>query len=102
MARTRPNILGKSKSQVINFRLSPDEYEAVREACETVGAKSVSSFARFIVMFWLDSHKQRSGSLDDDTNLLTAKFSDFELTFRQYVRRWLKQQPGMERNRLES
>ena len=36
----------KRRSRIVSFRLSPEEYEAMRERCITEGARSISDFAR--------------------------------------------------------
>lgn len=36
----------KRRSRIVSFRLSPEEYEAMKERCITEGARSISDLAR--------------------------------------------------------
>jgi hypothetical protein len=75
----------KSKSPVVFFRVSPEQYETMRKASEASGSKNLSSFARFAVLFWVESHRFKGHSPDDAIHSLRAKFMDFEAEFRQFV-----------------
>jgi len=87
----------ESRSQVVFFRLSVEEYELMRKASEAAGSKSLSSFARFAVLFWLNSHSPGVGPIEEEVQRLRAKFMDFEVAFRQFMRSHLNEtgaQPG--------
>ncbi len=36
----------KPRSRIVSFRLSPEEYEAMKDRCISEGARSISDFAR--------------------------------------------------------
>lgn len=40
----------KPRNRLVNFRVSEDEFQSLREACETGGARSISDFARCAVL----------------------------------------------------
>ena len=77
----------KGRTKVVFFRLSPQEYDAVRRAAEMAGSPSVSSFTRFVLLFWLESHQGQKDIPTTDIERLRAKFSDFEQMFRHFVRK---------------
>ncbi len=39
----------KRRTRTVNFRVSPEEYEQLRQACAAEGARSLSDFARMAV-----------------------------------------------------
>lgn len=51
----------KPRTRLVNFRVSEDEFQSLREACETGGARSISDFARCAV---LTSNGERPGTDD--------------------------------------
>ena len=40
----------KPRNRLVNFRVSEDEFQSLREACENGGARSISDFARCAVL----------------------------------------------------
>jgi hypothetical protein len=48
----------QNRNRLITFRLSKEEYEEVRAACEAQGARSVSAFVRWSVI-WMVSNWDR-------------------------------------------
>ena len=44
----------KPRNRLVNFRVSEDEFQSLREACETGGARSISDFARCAVLMHED------------------------------------------------
>ncbi len=38
--------VSKPRSRIVSFRLSPEEYEAMRDRCISEGARSISDYAR--------------------------------------------------------
>jgi hypothetical protein len=84
---TRGKTLSRAaKSQVVFFRVSPEEYSAMQKASEATGSQSLSSFARFAVLFWLESHTNPGNVQKNDIHHLKAKFMDFEVAFDQFMR----------------
>jgi len=54
---------------MVSFRLSGDEYQAYREACATVGVRSLSELAR-AAMQHLIASRPNGASLDDQVREL--------------------------------
>jgi hypothetical protein len=48
----------QNRSRLITFRLSEEEYEEVRAACDAQGSRSVSAFVRWSVI-WMVSNWER-------------------------------------------
>jgi hypothetical protein len=72
----------RPRNRLVNFRLSEDEFERLRESCERFGARSISDFARSSVLSRLEegpeqalSSKSRITSLDTKVNELEARVS---------------------------
>lgn len=57
------------RSKMVSFRLSGDEYQAYREACATVGVRSLSELAR-AAMQHLIASRPNGASLDDQVREL--------------------------------
>ena len=38
------------KKRIVNFRLTEDEYQTLQKACTTTGARSISDYARSILL----------------------------------------------------
>lgn len=57
------------RSKMVSFRLSWDEYQAYREACATVGVRSLSELARAAMQQLITSHPNGT-SLDDQVREL--------------------------------
>jgi hypothetical protein len=57
------------RSKMVSFRLSGDEYQAYREACATVGVRSLSELAR-AAMQHLIASRPNGNSLDDQVREL--------------------------------
>lgn len=45
----------KPRNRIVVFRLSQDEYRALREACDRCGARNLSDFTRSGVLAYLQS-----------------------------------------------
>jgi hypothetical protein len=84
----------KSKSQVVFFRVSNEDYERMQKASQDAGLSSLSSFTRFAVLFWLESHTMSDGAVKDEIHSLRAKLMDFEVAFDQFVRNRLQSEEG--------
>jgi hypothetical protein len=54
----------------VTFRLSPEEYEVLWQACISAGARSVSAFARDAVMRWAHIPDGSGVSLPSDLTTL--------------------------------
>jgi hypothetical protein len=71
------NRLGR-KSKMVSFRVYPDEYAKLCEACETRGVESVSELARVALQTLIgfgatQSAKHQLLSLEDRIRMLTAE-----------------------------
>ena len=76
-----------NRTHVINFRLSPSEYEAVCAAARAAGARSLSSFARISVLSWVKTYNASSGTPEDDLQAVQTRYTEFDATFRKFLRR---------------
>ncbi len=76
-------MTNKPRNRVVVFRLSQDEYSALKEACERVGARNLSDFARTGILGYLGadppagrfnerfaSLEQRIATLQSQLNIL--------------------------------
>jgi hypothetical protein len=61
-----------SKSKMVSFRLSADEYLNLRQACEAAGVPSISFLARAAMQHLLAS---QSLPLDDEVRELRARIA---------------------------
>ncbi len=59
---------------MVSFRLSWEEYNACRDACDTVGVRSLSELARAAMQHLLSSH-HNGASLNDEVNQLRSQVS---------------------------
>jgi hypothetical protein len=75
-------VLTDSKSRMVSFRLTADEYDRFRELCSTCGTRSVSELARAAINSLLKEPAQvprealesRVAELEGRVNLLRAEF----------------------------
>jgi hypothetical protein len=68
----------KRRDRIVLFRLSQDEYERLRAACEEDGAASISAFARSEILKVIDSERrspvsQQLSSLQSSVELITQR-----------------------------
>lgn len=64
----------KSRNRLVSFRLSPEEYEALKQVCIEADARSISDFARDAVLHGIE--KRGGGgksSLGEDLATLSAR-----------------------------
>ena len=81
-----------NRTHVINFRLSPSEYEAVCAAARAAGARNLSSFARISVLSWVKTYNATNGTQEDDLEVVQARYTEFDATFRKFLRRKASEQ----------
>src|SRR5687767_9703369 len=95
MVRTRkpPN---RTRTQIVFFRVSPEEYNLMQTASRATGSDSLSSFARLAVLFWLEGHMVGGSVLENDIHSLQAKLMDFKIAFDEFVRRSTRAETGGE------
>lgn len=63
----------KRRTHIVNFRLSEDEYESLKNVCLTEGARSISDFARAAVCRSITGH---SSSPSDELYIRVSKLDD--------------------------
>ncbi len=70
----------KRRSRIVSFRLSPEEYEAIKERCVTEGARSISDFARTSACNSLPPRESSQRGLVSEATirLLRAKVDELE------------------------
>ena len=69
----------RPRNRLVNFRLSEDEFEKLKTSCSTLGARSVSDFARSAV---LDRMDQPVGQETSRTRIQHLDGKVFELELR--------------------
>jgi hypothetical protein len=80
--RNSPLVLTESKSRMVSFRLTADEYDRFRELCSTCGTRSVSELARAAINSLLKQPAQvprealesRVRELEGRVNMLRLEF----------------------------
>ena len=69
----------KRRTRMVNFRLSEDEYEYLKNTCLTEGARSISDFARAAVCRTLTNHTAPPGEpLDAWVRKLDGKVEELD------------------------
>jgi Arc/MetJ-type ribon-helix-helix transcriptional regulator len=66
------------RRHLVTFRLSEEEYKALRGVCESEAYRSVSDFAREAVMQRVLSHRTRNLLLSQDLRSLGTKLEDLD------------------------
>ena len=78
-----------SRSRVVNFRLTQQEYEELRSASVQRGERSISEFTRSAVLGIARAGSGADGSLESRLAYLDQKLSRLSLTVGELAR-WLK------------
>src|SRR5580658_3926622 len=82
VVRNSPLVLTESKTRMVSFRLTADEYDRFRELCSTCGTRSVSELARAAINSLLKQPAQvprealesRVTELEGRVNMLRLEF----------------------------
>jgi translation initiation factor 2B subunit (eIF-2B alpha/beta/delta family) len=74
------------RSKMVSFRLSWDEYQAYREACDSAGVRSLSELAR-AAMQHLIAERPNGASLDDQVRELRRQVSQLSREVEHIARR---------------
>jgi hypothetical protein len=71
----------QSRTHLVTFRLSADEYAEVTRYCTAEGARSVSDFVRETILHRTSASRGRKGLLEADLITLTTELQhlDFKL-----------------------
>jgi uncharacterized protein (DUF1778 family) len=76
--RSKTMSVLRPRNRLVNFRLSEDEFESLKTACENSGARSVSDFARSSVLSQIENTKQALSFPQSRVTNLDQKVSDLE------------------------
>lgn len=68
----------RPRNRLVNFRLSEDEFEKLRDCCALYGARSISDFARSSVLSRLEQDPQQETHASNRINHLDFKVSELE------------------------
>lgn len=64
------------RTRLVNFRLSEDEYQTLKEAAIRQGARSISDFARAAILNSVSNPRSENGQMDLST--LDRKVTDIQ------------------------
>ena len=67
-----------ARRRLVTFRLTNDEFEALRHTCEVEGWRSISDFAREAVMQRVESHRSVKVLLTEDLKTLGTRLEDLD------------------------
>lgn len=65
----------KNRNRLVSFRLAPDEYSSVQQACVTIGARSISDFARQTLLSCVECG---DASLEGDLVTIARRLKEVE------------------------
>jgi hypothetical protein len=68
----------KSRNRLVSFRLSPEEYEGLKQVCVTAGARSISDFARESVLHGIETRRGGRALLGDDLATLSFRLEELD------------------------
>jgi hypothetical protein len=82
----------RPRNRLVNFRVSEDELQSLRDACETGGARSISDFARYAILGNNSGHPEneeilrlRLGLIEEKMGEVNAKLVLIAQTLRESV-----------------
>ena len=73
----------KSRSRMVTFRVSAEEYDTLANSCLTCGARSMSDFARAAVLERMQMVNVPTGTLSGDLTTLTKELIDLDVSLRE-------------------
>jgi hypothetical protein len=76
-----------SRSHLVTFRLSAEEFESLKATCTTEGARSLSDFARAAVLDRLRAHRSKKVTLGEDLATLSLHLSELDGALRDILLR---------------
>ena len=74
------------RRRLVNFRVNDEEYESLRAACATHGARSVSDFARLAVLGRARVGRRQAASVQRQLSDLGLGMSELESRLGQLLR----------------
>jgi hypothetical protein len=79
-ARTGANVMAfiSSRKKLVTFRLSSEEYEALKKYCISSGARSVSDFARETILERISQTKTPRSILSSDLMMLSSSLEEID------------------------
>jgi len=75
----------KVRGRLVNFRVTNDEFEQLKAACDRQGARCLSDFLRKVV---LTAHDANNEGFDRQLSVLNGRLSTLESSCRECSRRW--------------
>ena len=73
------------RTKIINFRLSEEEFERLKSACQGNGSRSVSDFARSAVLWCLEEQVTSNSFGSGHSSLVDEKIASLETRVEQLV-----------------
>ena len=77
----------KRRTRMVNFRLTEDEYEYLKDLCQTEGVGSLSDFARAAVCRSIVALRPADEALDVRVQILDGKVGELDHTVKQLAKR---------------
>lgn len=68
----------RPRNRLVNFRLSEDEFEKLRDCCASFGARSISDFARSSVLSRLEQDPRQESAASHRIVTLDTKVNELE------------------------
>jgi hypothetical protein len=68
----------KSRNRLVSFRLSAEEYDALKQVCIASGARSISDFARESVLHGIETRRGGRAFLGDDLATLSFRLEELD------------------------
>ena len=75
----RRSLLPSRRSRLVTFRVSAEEYEQLSSSCISLGARSMSDFARASVLQSLEASRTPTATLRGDLVTVSKKLSDLDV-----------------------
>lgn len=77
----------KPRNRLVNFRVSEEEFQNLREACLSGGARSISDFARSAVLNTFGSSGEVEGQLKVRLSTIDQKMDELDTSLRTLLGR---------------
>jgi hypothetical protein len=77
----------KPRNRLVNFRVSEEEFQTLREACLSGGARSISDFARSAVLSTFGSANEVEGLLKIRLSTIDQKMDELDSSLRTLLNR---------------
>ena len=72
----------RSRSRLVTFRVSSEEYDALTRSCVTSGARSIADFARVASLDRVQALHAPRGVLSSDLTTLSKSLEDLDTSLR--------------------